>query len=84
MTDREPAYRLTLCPEPGPVPPAVRLRQVLKTLLRRHGLRCIQVEQLPAEGQMLRNEGGNDERDSCKRMGRLVATGSAVPVETNR
>jgi hypothetical protein len=31
---------IVLVPEPGPVPPAVRVRQVLKYALRRQGLAC--------------------------------------------
>jgi hypothetical protein len=40
-------YRLTLRPLPGPVPPHIRLRQLLKRALRSCGLRCTTLEELP-------------------------------------
>jgi hypothetical protein len=41
-----PTYRLTLQPEPGPVPELQRLKRCLKALLRCYGLRCLAVEQV--------------------------------------
>jgi hypothetical protein len=45
MADR-PLYRLTLRPLPGDVPPAIRLRAVLKRLLRSYGFRAVRVEEV--------------------------------------
>jgi hypothetical protein len=39
-------YRLDLRALPGPVPPEVRLRGLLKTALRGYRLRCTAVEQV--------------------------------------
>jgi hypothetical protein len=50
MADR-PDYRLTIRPVQDDVPPAVRLRGVLKRLLRSYGFRALQVEEIkPAAG----------------------------------
>jgi hypothetical protein len=43
-----PAYRLTLRAPPDGVPDGVKLRRLLKALLRRFGLRCLSVEEVPA------------------------------------
>ncbi len=43
------AFRLMLVAQPGDPPPAVRLRQGLKVLFRRFGLRCVSAEELPRE-----------------------------------
>jgi hypothetical protein len=49
---------LILRPLADEVPPAVRLRQALKVLLRAFGLRCLSVEWLPAQRRDTREEGG--------------------------
>lgn len=52
-TDRDQGpghYRLTLRALPGWGPPDQQLRRALKSLLRAHGLRCVRVEDLPADG----------------------------------
>jgi hypothetical protein len=53
MSDpREPHYRLVLRPLPSEVPPAHRLRQLLKALARGwYRFRVVQVEELPDEGR---------------------------------
>ena len=38
-----PEWLIVLRPEPGPVPPEHRIRQLLKRALRDHGLRCVSV-----------------------------------------
>jgi hypothetical protein len=44
VTDDPPErWVVVLTPEPGAVPPAVRVRQVLKYALRRQGLKCAAV-----------------------------------------
>jgi hypothetical protein len=43
-----PHYRLLLRVEPGEVPEPARLRQMLKALLRRLGLRCLSFDPVPA------------------------------------
>ena len=48
---QQPNYRLTLRVVPGHAgPPIVRLRRLLKAALRAYGLRCVQLEELPAPG----------------------------------
>ena len=48
-------FTLTLAPVDDRLPPYVRLRGGLKDLLRRHGLKCLSVQQTshtgPAEGR---------------------------------
>lgn len=44
MTDR-PRYQLTLTPLPG-VDAIRALRWILKSVLRRHGMRCISIEEV--------------------------------------
>lgn len=48
MLQRQPArdWQLTLKPLPGPVPPVVRMRRILKSLLRTYGFRCTKVEEI--------------------------------------
>ena len=46
MSAGSPRFRLVLVPMPDTVPPLVRLRQALKVLRRRFGLRCRGVEEL--------------------------------------
>jgi hypothetical protein len=57
-------YRVTLTPLPGKVPPAARLRQGLKSLLRVWGLKCVGVEELkqdepPAARSVAQTLGGD-------------------------
>jgi hypothetical protein len=40
------SFTITLTPVDNRVPAAVRLRQVLKECLRRHGMRCLDVREL--------------------------------------
>jgi hypothetical protein len=54
MGEARPTYRLELkdagSPAEGwPVPVEVRLRRALKALLRSFGLRCLNVEEVPAD-----------------------------------
>jgi hypothetical protein len=55
MTNMDrPVFHLQLRPEPprpGDVPPAIRLRRLLKIALRSLGLRCTKCEEQPAPGQ---------------------------------
>lgn len=44
-----PCYTIVLRPEPGIADPIVALRAALKVLLRRHGLRCLEVRETKAE-----------------------------------
>lgn len=45
-----PRYRLTFRPVgPSPVPPALRLKRLLKLALRSLGLRCERLEVLPRD-----------------------------------
>jgi hypothetical protein len=50
MTPQRPVFVLQLRPEPR-VDAIRALRQALKTLLRRHGLRCLSVEKIPSAGE---------------------------------
>ena len=45
----DPDYRLTLRPLPSSIAPAIRLRALLKYALRACRLRCVHVEELPAD-----------------------------------
>lgn len=47
FTDPQSVYRLTLQAGPGSVPPQVRLRRLLKTLLRGYGFRCLEIVLVP-------------------------------------
>ena len=44
MKGKGERYRLVLRAIPDPVPPIIRLRSALKTLLRAFGLRCESIE----------------------------------------
>jgi hypothetical protein len=46
MKPKPDDIRLTLRPQPGPVPPWPRLRKLLKRLLRGYGLRCVALEEV--------------------------------------
>ena len=43
-------YILVLESTPGPPPPIIRLRALLKASLRVYGLRCAEVEEIPTDG----------------------------------
>jgi hypothetical protein len=45
-----PVFVLKLRPEPGR-DPIRELRHVLKGLLRRHGMRCVSIEEMPAPNE---------------------------------
>jgi hypothetical protein len=48
MNDR-PRYLLEFVPMPSGIPPAVRLKRLLKLALRACELRCVRHEELPSE-----------------------------------
>jgi hypothetical protein len=50
MPDPKPVYRLTLTPTGEGPPGPIRLRAILKAALRRFGLRCVGVEEVPPAG----------------------------------
>jgi hypothetical protein len=44
------SFAIIFTPTPGnDVPPEIRLRRLLKSALRQHGLRCIDIRELPAD-----------------------------------
>ena len=49
-------FRIDLQAQPSDCPAAIRLRRLLKTALRRDGLKCLRVEQLPAAQQYALHE----------------------------
>ncbi len=63
-------YELRLCAVPGNwrVPPACRLRALLKTALRGYGFRCLSARPFPATGDNFPRpvQAGGSE-DKCKR-----------------
>jgi hypothetical protein len=46
-----PIFVLRLRPEPGLIDPIRNLKALLKTALRRHGLRCLEAVEAREEGQ---------------------------------
>jgi hypothetical protein len=63
-------YRLTFRPLPGDVPPAARLRAVLKRLLRSHGFRAVAVEEAKPTARRDTDGGGYPERPMPPGVGR--------------
>jgi hypothetical protein len=49
-TPERPRFRVVVRPEGSGPPAEIRLRRFLKDLLRRAGLRCVAVDQLPESG----------------------------------
>ena len=67
--DCSPAYRLTLRAPPDGVPDGVKLRRLLKALLRRFGLRCLSVEEVPAAAPAEARSGAGDVEPARGSMG---------------
>jgi hypothetical protein len=49
MAEPEQCFKIIVRALPSPVPGVVRLRHALKIRLRTYGLRCLSVEELPAQ-----------------------------------
>ena len=77
MTDR-PTYRLIIRAGPtgyGMAPPAVRLRQLLKRLLRIGGWRCLDLAELPVDDSQAASA-------ADRQPGAKLAQAEAVPGHT--
>lgn len=61
----KPTFRLTIQAQPGASPPVNRLRAALKCLLRSFGMKCIEVQELPASSPSVKADphGDQDEAD---------------------
>ncbi len=58
MKTARPTYKIVLVANAGEVDAVSRLKQLLKVALRRFGFRCIDIRQVPSEGEARNDTSG--------------------------